>query len=137
MKRSSLRHKVWVAYSHWSPRYRRKVALCPWCQDIIKGAFDAHEYLVRRAAVPRPRQDLIFVVENTVPMHHECHVAHDPTVECRRRCLDYAIHHLGAERIGERYVSLWRDHGLLVRRGTLRDPPDWQEYLHSVAGTSP
>jgi hypothetical protein len=126
-----------VAYSHWSPEHRRKVVLCPWCEGVIRRNWDAHEYLVRRASVPVARQDLIFVVENVVPMHHECHMAYGATMECKRRCLDYAIHHLGAQRIGEWYVSLWQDHGLHVPRGTLGEPPDWEAYLHSVAGTSP
>ena len=85
---------------------------------------------------PPTRQDLIFVVENVAPAHHECHMAHGATMECRRRCLEYAVHHLDAQRVGEWYVSLWRDQGLPMRRGTLEDPPDWEAYLDRVAGAA-
>ena len=134
MKRASLRHKVWVAHSHWPSEHRRKVVLCPWCEKVIQGGFDAHEYLVKRSVVPRAKQDLIFVPENVIPLHHECHMAHGQTRTMKVRCLRQAMRHIGAERIARWYLSLWQEHGVPVPRGSVDLLPDWEAYLLSAVG---
>jgi hypothetical protein len=76
--------------------------VCAWCGEVIYGAFDIHEYLVKRSHV---KSDLerIMVPENMVPLHHECHMEKGQTREMRQRCLLYACQSLGAKRVAEWY----------------------------------
>ena len=106
---------------------------CPWCGETLRGG-DAHEYLVKRGAVVRGAQHLIFVIENTIIAHHQCHIRYGQTKEFKIRCLRHAIKHLGAKRIAEWYISLWRAHGIPVPCGTVDLLPDHEAYLASVLG---
>jgi hypothetical protein len=100
----------------------------------LASSFDAHEYLVKRSAVPLDKQHLITVPENVVPVHHACHMRWGQTVVFAVRCLEHAISRLGAERTGRWYVSLWETHGLSVPRGLVELVPDWAAYLRGAVG---
>lgn len=107
------RYSKWDGKKFWYP--------CPWCgEPVEKDSFDLHEAIVKRSAVPKDRQHLIFVPENVICLHHSpCHMEHGNTKEMKRRCLPVMIRAIGAPRIGEWYVSLWKEHGLSVPRGIL------------------
>ena len=69
--------------------------------------WDAREYLVKRHSVPRAKQHLIFVVENVVPLHDDCHVQLGQTATVREKCLDYAIADLGATTLSAERIATW------------------------------
>ena len=126
--RTELKRVVLREHSTWDTKLRRAVVRCPWCGEEIKGGFDLHEYLVKRSAIPKDKQDLIMVLENVAPVHHRCHMRHGQTREMTARCYDAVAHTVSPSRIGEWYVSLWRDHGLSLPRGVLYPPS-----AHSLA----
>jgi hypothetical protein len=84
--------------------------------------FDLHDYLVKRSAVPKDKQDLVMVPENVVPVHHHCHMEAGQGKEMTKRCLYTAAMALGANDVGHWYVELWEEHGLSVRKGLLVPP---------------
>ena len=126
--RTELKRVVLREHSTWDTKLRRAVVRCPWCGEEIDGGFDLHEYMVKRSAVPKDRQDLIMVLENVAPVHHQCHMQHGQTKEMTLKCYNAVAHILSPGRIGEWYVSLWRDHGLSLPQGILYPPP-----AHSLA----
>jgi len=139
MDRNTLRVQVWRAHLRWVPGQGLTV-LCPWCQQPIRSDYALHEYLVKRSAVPVAKQHLIMVPENCIPWHNEpCHLRYGQTKEGAWRSLQAATRELTARAVGQWYVSLWKQHGLSVPRGTL--PPGnvhnehgWRSYLASVIG---
>lgn len=111
------------------------VLKCAWCNNPIIGGFDPHHALVKRSQCSHS----IHSECNIVPLHRECHSAHGQSAEMTVKALDYLIDRLGAERVGLWYISLWRDHGLSVTRGSFpvlkNDMPteqEWREYLELV-----
>lgn len=80
---------------------------------------DLHEALVHRGAVQREMQPLIFVKENVILVHHQCHIDYGQTKTMLRACLYEICQAVGARYVGRWYRSLWQDHGLNLRRGIL------------------
>jgi hypothetical protein len=132
--RGRLKLQVLRAYREWDPSIGRTVLRCAWCGEELSSGFDAHEYVVKRSAVPVDKQHLITVPENVVPVHHACHMRSGQTAAFTARCFEYAMSRLGAEPIGRWYVSLWQTHLLSVPRGDLELLPDWPAYLRGVVG---
>ena len=141
--RIQLRQQVRLAYGQWDPLWQQRVMTCAVCSRPIGGrwpnlGWDAHEYLVKRHSVPKAKQHLIFVVENVVPLHHDCHIQLGQTARARAKCLDYAIRYLGAERIAAWYHRTQPEIGLpcvtvhIVRAGGVRRVPQ----VVVVVGTS-
>ena len=141
--RIQLRHQVRLAYGKWDPIWSERVMTCAICSRPITprwpdDAWDAHKYLVKRHSVPKGKQHLIFVVENVVPLHHDCHTQRGQTASARERCLEYAVAHLGAERIAAWYRRVQPEIGLpcvtvhIVRAGGVRRVPQ----VVVVVGTS-
>ena len=119
MNRQELRMYVYQLHSVYQPIWRKKAPLCPWCERPIDREFDLHEYLVKRSAVPKAKQELIMSVHNTIPVHHECHMRHGQTREMAHRCLDTACCALAPRSIGQWYMHLWAHEGLSIPRGRL------------------
>jgi hypothetical protein len=94
---------------------------CAWCREQYV-EFHQHEALVKRSAVPLDKQYLIFKVENTVPLHPECHIRYGQTKEMTRRCLALIGSTIGYPRVGRWYTALWQEHGLSVPKGLLVPP---------------
>lgn len=91
---------------------------CPVCEEPIESDWAAHEWLVKRSAVPKSKQHLILVPENTVFLHNQqCHLPKGQSRETARLCLFHVARALTAWAIGEWYISLWKEHGLSVPRG--------------------
>jgi hypothetical protein len=109
-----------------------RCAICG--KPVSRNCFELHEVLVKRGAVPKDRQHLIFVKENQVPLHPACHMEKGQTREGDKLCLLALCDRFGAGAIGGWYVSLWKDHGLSVPRGSLGI--DWLSYLAGVLGLS-
>ena len=110
---------------------------CALCSRPIKGrwpnsAWDAHEYLVKRHSLPKAQQDLIFVVENVVPVHHHCHMEHGQTAAARGKCLDYAIACLSADRIAAWYDRMRPEIGLPCGSIHLFERGEYVAYLKSL-----
>jgi hypothetical protein len=120
--RTELKRIVLREHNTWDTTLRRAVVYCPWCGEEITDGFDLHEFLVKRSAVPRDKQDLIMVLENVAPVHHQCHMRHGQTKEMTLKCYNAVAHILSPGAIGEWYVSLWRDHELSLPRGILYPP---------------
>ena len=100
--------------------------MCAWCGELIESDLAVHEWLVKRSAVPKAKQNLIMVPQNTIPLHNQsCHIPHGQTREMAARCLKHLVPRIfSARQIGEWYVSLWRDHGLSIPPGWLVPPRD-------------
>jgi hypothetical protein len=83
-----------------------------------------HEWMVKRSAVPKPRQGLIMVPENMIPLHNQsCHIPYGQGKEMAKRCLRHLVPRIfSARKIGEWYVSLRQDHGLSLPAGWLVPP---------------
>lgn len=106
--RASLKQRV--ALSH----HRR----CAICSIDVSGGFDLHEALVKRSAVPVPKQVLIMVEENCVPICEQCRdIAH--TKAGALVCATTLVEIVGGERVGSWYISLWEEHGLHIPKGLL------------------
>jgi hypothetical protein len=120
--RQTLRRRAFNVYATYDQGARRMVTRCPWCREPIEDGFDLHEYLVKRSAVPKDKQDLVMVPQNVVPVHHHCHMEAGQGKEMTRRCLYAAAMALGANDVGHWYVQLWEEHGLSVRKGFLVPP---------------
>lgn len=86
------------------------------------GGWDPHEWLVRRSAVPKNEQYLIFVPENVIPVHHHCH---NNSKELTRKCLIHLVPRVfPASQIGRWYQGLWNLAGLSLPHGILIPPKD-------------
>ena len=94
--------------------------------------WDAHEYLVKRLSVPKAKRDLIFVVENVVPLHHDCHMQYGQTAIVREKCLNRAIAHLGATRIVAWYRRTQPEIGLACGSIHLFERGEYAAYLKSL-----
>ena len=58
--------------------YERK--LCDWCGGLITDSCDMHEWLIKRSAVPKRKQNKIFDPRNCALLHHSpCHMMHGQT----------------------------------------------------------
>ena len=91
--------------------------LCPWCGGWVLAAdFQAHEAIV---GTSKRHDELIFVVENIVPIHPLCHIAYGNTLTMKRLCLKRLLLNVGSAKVGTWYTSLWQQHGLSVPRGLL------------------
>lgn len=103
---------------------------CPWCLGIItkQGGADLHEALVHRGAVPRDKQGLIFVKENAILVHHDCHIEQGQTQEMEKRCLWALCKAIGARYVGRWYKSLWSDSLLSVKKGMLMGKKEFKVY---------
>ena len=110
-----LRHRTYVAGLGM-------VAFCPWCKQVIVDEYDLHEYLVKRSAVPRDKQNLIMVSENCVPWHHACHMEYGQTKGAACKSLWAAARAISPHAIGKWYVSLWKEHDLEIPKGMLFPP---------------
>ena len=135
--RMQLRHQVRLAYGTWDPLWQDRAMTCPICSRPITprgpdDAWDAHEYLVKRHSVPKAKQHLIFVVENIVPLHHDCHAQRGQTAIARQQCLDYAIDRLGAERIAAWYQRMQPEIGLPCGSIHLFERGEHAAYLKSL-----
>ena len=140
--RIQLRQQVRLAYGQWDPLWQQRVMTCAVCSRPIGGrwpndAWDAHEYLVKRHSVPKAKQHLIFVVENVVPLHHDCHTRYGQTIITREKCLDYAwavlgTTTLGAERIAAWYHRLQPEIGLPCGSIHLFERGEYAAYLKSL-----
>ncbi len=115
--RTKLKLDAYRAHTHWSNRR----AKCPWCKGSIEhNQFELHEALVKRGEVPKDRQnELIFVLENTIPLHSHCHQDHGHSAEMKARALFALSNRLTAERVAKWYIGLWQEHGLSVPKGIL------------------
>jgi len=124
MDRVRLRQDVYRSGLGYSTLGGRSIVICPWCGEQIANHMegDLHEALVKRSAVPKDRQELIFVKHNCVLLHHGCHMAHGVEQEMTRRCLRYLAMTVGARYIGRWYYALWNEHGLAVNKGLLIPP---------------
>ena len=135
--RIQLRHQVHLVYGEWDPLWQELVMTCPLCSRPISRrwrdyAWDAHEYLVKRHSVPKAKQHLIFVPENVVPLHHACHMQRAQTTVAREKCLEYAVHHLGAERIAAWYHRIQPEIGLPCGSIHLFERGEYAAYLKSL-----
>ncbi len=92
---------------------------CAWCRREYNG-FHVHEALVKRSAVTKKKQSLLFTVNNCVPLHPDCHLTHGQTTEMARRCLAYMGETISYSRIGKWYSELWKTHGLSIPTGLLK-----------------
>ena len=61
--------------------YERK--LCDWCGGLITDSCDMHEWLIKRSAVPKRKQNKIFDPRNCSLLHHSCHMEHGQTKTMR------------------------------------------------------
>jgi hypothetical protein len=129
--RQELRLNIYQTYQRWAPKHNKSLVMCPWCEHPItdRTGFHAHEWLVKRSGLNAKHHDLIFVPENVVPIHPECHERHGQTVDAKRVILEYAARILNADRIGRWYVGLWREEGLSVPRGLYQEPYEIPLYL--------
>lgn len=114
----NLRAEVYRTHTKYDEKTRRTGVRCVWCGEITYTA-DLHEALVKRSAVHKSRQHLIFVKTNVVPVCHDEHLEYGQSKEMVRRALDALCHRVGARRVGKWYVSLWEEHGLSVPKGLL------------------
>ena len=122
VSRQVLRGQVLRAHSQYLPAVKKLGLVCPGCGKYIMGDWDPHEWLVKRSAVPKDRQHLIFVPENVIPVHHHCH---NNSKELTRKCLAALVPNVfPAAQIGKWYKSLWDRNGLSVPRGALIPPKD-------------
>lgn len=122
MNRGELRAQVLRAHQQYIPAIKKSGLICPGCGQYIMGGWDPHEWLVRRSAVSVPKQYLIFVPENVIPVHHECH---NNSKELTRKCLAHLVPVIfSAIKIGQWYERLWRFNGLSVPKGKLIPPKD-------------
>ena len=109
--------------------------LCAWCSQPLIGGFDIHEAIIKRSKVVRGKQHLIFVLENCVPLHRECHDVSGQSAEMKRRCIEYLCSRLSARQVAVWHISLWREHGLSVPQATLPEhdsEKEWRRYLWSI-----
>lgn len=119
---SVLRAQVLRAHLQYIPRLKELGLCCPGCNDLITDGWDSHEWLVKRSAVPKPKQHLIMMPVNVIPIHPECH---NNSKELTRLCLTHLVPNVfTAIRIGMWYESLWRFNGLSVPKGNLIPPKD-------------
>lgn len=120
VSRQELRAQVLRAHQQYISATKKLGLICPGCGQCITGGWDPHEWLVKRSAIPTDLQHLIFVPENVVPVHHECH---NNSKALTRKCLVHLVPTVfSAARIGMWYSDLWHVHGLSVPRGILYPP---------------
>ncbi len=125
MNRQQLRNSVYRTHGNFESGVF--VVRCSWCGESIASHSPAlfgrhwhlHEAIVKRSAVPKDRQDLIFVRQNMVPLHEDCHLNYGQTRECAKRCLEALVGCQSVVSIGKWYVGLWEKHGLSIPRGLL------------------
>lgn len=110
--------------------YRRMVE-CPICNETLgQTAIDIHEYIVKRNAVPKDKQDLIFVPQNCVLIHRECH---ENSKEVDKKCLDFVLEKISAAEIAQWYWRLSdKIQGLPKGNVSLYQQENWELYIRSV-----
>jgi len=88
---------------------------CVWCGEIVDHReAHIHEFLVRRAQVPKKKQHLIFVEENCGLLHAECHVMHDTAPGLRVKFLWYIRKNVRARQVFSWYKMLIAE-GVMLR----------------------
>lgn len=124
MNRQQLRNSVYRLHGEYEGGVF--IVRCSWCNKpitshsaLLDRHWHLHEAIAKRSAVPKDRQDLIFVRYNCAPLHEDCHLAHGQTRECAKRCLRALIRCQSVVEIGRWYVSLWEKHGLSIPKGFL------------------
>ena len=117
----SLRRQVRVKQGLYSKADKRLVVVCPWCTNEVKNP-DLHEAFVKRSAVPKRKQDLIFHICNCLYVCHECHMHFGQTNEMTARCLAMAARTVTLPKVGMWYVGLWQEHKLHIQKGLLIPP---------------
>lgn len=126
MDRRALRTHLYI--SRRDPHHAR----CAVCDCVLIGyqRIDLHEFLVKRNAVPEDKQDLIFVPENCVLIHRECH---ENSHEVDRKCLDYVLRFISAAKIADWYWQLTKQFsGLPKGNIKLHQSSDWKLYVRSL-----
>lgn len=107
------------------------VTPCPVCgRPVNYHKAEVHEWLVKRNAVPVEMQDLIFVPENCVLIHCECH---DNSREVTAACKEFVTRRVSPYKIRLWYKNLIYGHGLSLPRGISTDDPS--EWLDSIIHT--
>ena len=111
-KRHKLRHKLTALY------YVPGIGVpCIWCgKPVHYGEAQIHEFLVRRAQVPRNKQGHIFVVENCGLLHPQCHMEHDTDPVLKMKFL-WAIR----GKVTAQRILTW--YGQLIAKGIMLPGP--------------
>lgn len=114
--RGLLKRLVGASFAVYIPSLGRTKTVCQLCGEPQEN-LDLHEALVKRSAVGKKHQHLIFVQVNCVPLCHDCHMAHGQTRATASKCLLILAKKHSAKGIGEWYVSLIEEHGLSLPKG--------------------
>tara|TARA_B100001123_G_C14964981_1_gene889266 strand:+ start:282 stop:653 length:372 start_codon:yes stop_codon:yes gene_type:complete len=80
---------------------------CDWCDGLITDNCDMHEWLIKRSAVPKRKQNKIFDPRNCALLHHSpCHMMHGQTTAMRDVLMPIFIHRYGKDAMLDFIYSL-------------------------------